>query len=243
MGKRTGRLSEAKPHHFGSKKRFLLTGMEDSLDASDSEASPPGVCISPQHQAGLRHSSPASSCGFDYLCSRGSWSYMDVAALVSGLPTKNKLASMLKRSIKKEFSSMRMELAHTLQWVEDKEQRLNHHHTAISDLQAQVHRLAMSHHMTLYKLEDQENHNRRNNFYIRGLPEAIRDEDLADTVRENFNSILGKPVTEVLLFDHVHRAFCPRNITTDAPRDVICWLHYYTDKEAIMKKIAGHPLL
>lgn len=54
MGERNGRLSAAKLHHSGSIKHFMVKGMEYSLDASDLEDLQPGVCILPQHQAGLK---------------------------------------------------------------------------------------------------------------------------------------------------------------------------------------------
>lgn len=126
--------------------------------------------------------------------------------------TINELASMLhnlERSMKKEVFSMRSELAHVLQRVEDSKQWLDHHHTASSDLQTQVQRLAMAHHMAMYKLEDQENCNRMSNLRIRGLPETMNYDNLASTKQVILIFILGKQVNDPLHFNHVHRALLP----------------------------------
>lgn len=60
-------------------------------------------------------------------------------------------------------------------------------------------------------------------------------------IRGILNSILGKPFTEPLRFNRVHRALHPRNLSADQPRDVICRLHYIEDKNAIMIKLRGTP--
>lgn len=69
----------------------------------------------------------------------------------------------------------------------------------------------------------------------RGLPEATRDNDLKPLIWGILNTILGNPVTDPLKFDHVH---CDG---TDQPRDVICHLHYFEDKNAIMVKLQSTP--
>lgn len=102
-------------------------------------------------------------------------------------------------------------------------------------------RLELAHRSSLYKLENLENRNRRNNLRIRGLPEATRDTDLEPTIRGVLNSVLGKPVIDPLRFDRVHRALRPHNLATELPRDVVCRLHYFEDKNAIMIKLRGVP--
>lgn len=64
-----------------------------------------------------------------------------VATLVSGLPTKTELVSMLyglERTRKKEISAMLSDHMYVLQWVEDSEQRLDHHTAPIQELQTHV---------------------------------------------------------------------------------------------------------
>lgn len=45
----------------------------------------------------------------------------------------------------------------------------------------------------MYKLEDQENRNRRNNIWGWGLPEVTRDSDLLAMIQGIFNKLLGNP--------------------------------------------------
>lgn len=141
--------------------------------------SPRGSCSASRHRSEPGRHSPATSA-----CSEGeegASKYSGVAALVSDLPTKTELASLfagLERSIKKELSAVRSDLSHVLERVEETELRLDRHATAIRALQNTTRTLSIAHRMALYKIEDQENRNRRNNIRIRGLPEATGDDDL-----------------------------------------------------------------
>lgn len=130
-------------------------------------------------------------------------------------------------------------MSHLLERVEETEKRQASQ--AIKELQVSVKRLALAHHSSLYKLEDLENRNRRNNLRIRGLSEATKDTDLDPTIRGILNTILGKSVTDPLRFDWVHRAFRPRNLAMDLPRDVVCHLHYFEDENTIMIKLWDTP--
>ncbi|PIO31496.1 hypothetical protein AB205_0176850, partial [Aquarana catesbeiana] len=165
-----------------------------------------------------------------------------MSTLMSGL--KKELAGMfhsLEKSIKKEITAVRSDMSHILVRVEETEQRQDTQAVAIKDLQDTVTQLAFAYRASMYKLEDLENRNRRNNIRVRGLPEATGDSDLEPSIRGIFNSILGNPVTAPLCFDRVHRALRPRIANSDLPRDVICRLHYLEDKNAIMTKMRGLP--
>lgn len=172
----------------------------------------------------------------------GSPAGSEMNTLMSGL--KKELAGMfhsLEKSIKKEISAVRSDMTHILTRVEETEQRQDTHDLAIKELQDTVTQLASAHRASLYKLEDLENRNRRNNIRVRGLPEATGDNDLEPSIRGIFNTILGNSATAPLRFDRVHRALRPRNAKSDQPRDVICRLHYFEDKNAIMMKMRGLP--
>lgn len=123
-----------------------------------------------------------------------------------------------------------------LERVEKTEQRLDRHATAIRALQVTTRNLSIAHRMARYKIEDQENRNRKNNIHIRGLPEATRDDDLVTFFRGIFNSLLGNPADHPLKLDRVHRALCPRNLSSNVPRDDICRVLYYEEKELFMRK-------
>lgn len=142
----------------------------------------------------------------------------------------------LEQVIKKEVSAVRSDLSRVLERVEESEQRLDRHVAAIRLLQTNTRQLAITHRMALYKTEDQKNRNRRNNIRIRGLPQATRDDDLLPSIQGIFNTLLGLPAENFLKIDRVHRALRPRNLSSDIPRDVICRVHHYPEKELIMKK-------
>lgn len=241
MRKRSGKPLPKKGSSTGSIKRFLAVDPDDPEDMDGLGRSPRGVSSStspaPRHRPERRHCSPASSACTEEedIASRHS----GVAALVSDLPTKTELASMLlslERAIKKEVSAVRSDLSQVIERVEESEQRLDRHAAAIGNLQSTTRTLAIAHRMALYKIEDQENRNRRNNIRIRGLPEATGDEDLLPSIRGIFNGMLGQAADYPLKIDRVHRALRPRNLSSDTPRNVICQVHYYDEKELIMKK-------
>lgn len=172
----------------------------------------------------------------------GSPAGSEMTTLMSGL--KKELAGMfhnLEKSIKKEITAVRTDMSHILVRVEETEQRQDTQALAIKEMQDTVTQLAIAQRASLYKLEDLENRNRRNNIRVRGLPEATGDSDLEPSIRGIFNTIMGNPVTAPLRFDRVHRALRPRNTNSDQPRDVICRLHYFEDKNAIMMKMRGLP--
>lgn len=64
----------------------------------------------------------------------------------------------------------------------------------------------------------------------------IKEEDLPFVVMGIFNIILDQPESKPISFDRIHRASRPQNLTEDKPRDVLCKLHYFEEKSAIMKK-------
>lgn len=90
--------------------------------------------------------------------------------------------------------------------------------------------------MALYKIEDQENRNRWNNIRVRGLLEATGDDDLLPSLRGIFNGLLGRAADSPLKIDRAHRALRPHNLSSEIPRDIICRIHYYNEKELIMRK-------
>lgn len=78
-------------------------------------------------------------------------------------------------------------MSHLLVQVKDTEKWQDIHEEAIKELQDTVTQLALAHCSTLYKLEDLENWNRRNNLRFRGLPEATKDGDLEVMIRGVLN--------------------------------------------------------
>uniref|UniRef100_A0A8C5M0Z8 Uncharacterized protein n=1 Tax=Leptobrachium leishanense TaxID=445787 RepID=A0A8C5M0Z8_9ANUR len=84
-------------------------------------------------------------------------------------------------------------------------------------------------------LDDVDNRGRRNNLRIRGFPEPQGpSEDIPALLRTLFNPLLQRPLEAPLLFDRAHRALRAKGAPSSAPRDIICRLHYYVDKERIL---------
>lgn len=75
-----------------------------------------------------------------------------------------------------------------------------------------------------------EDRSRRNNLGLMGLPEATGTEDLQVTVSAIFRMVLKSPQLTVEM-DRVHRALGPRSNDPERPRDVICCLHCYPQKQ------------
>lgn len=84
-------------------------------------------------------------------------------------------------------------------------------------------------------LEEMEDRSRRNNLRLRGIPEATGPEDLAEWVTAIFLSLLETPPPS-LAIDRVHRTLGPKSADPDRPRDVLCRLHRYSQKENILCK-------
>lgn len=84
--------------------------------------------------------------------------------------------------------------------------------------------------------EDMEDRSRRNNLRLRGLPEATGTEDLSATALAIFRSIDGVVLPTHVTIDRIHRALGPRSADPARPRDVICKLHHYTQKDHIIRK-------
>lgn len=223
LGKRSGKGSVAHLTTAGSIQRYLAAERSSpGTRSGQARASRPSIFPS-SHAAFVRESPSASSYCLGLMDDLGSPAGSEMTTLVSGL--KKELAGMfhsLEKSIKKEITAVRADMSHILVRVEETEQRQDSHATAIKELQETVTQLALAHRASLYKLEELENRNRRNNLRVRGLPEATRDNDLEPSICGIFNTILGNPVPDPLRFDCVHHALRPCNVMSDKPRDVIC---------------------
>lgn len=72
-------------------------------------------------------------------------------------------------------------------------------------------------------------------FYIRGLPEKYHNADLPVIVQRLFHQIMGESISEAMEVDRVHRVKSTAYQNKEKPRDVICKMHKYSVKEAIMR--------
>lgn len=83
-------------------------------------------------------------------------------------------------------------------------------------------------------LEDIEDRSCRNNLQLRGIPEDTDTENLGETVKGIFRTVLEDPDADVML-DREHSAQGPRCTGPTRPRNVVCLLHRYTQKKIILR--------
>lgn len=125
----------------------------------------------------------------------------------SQLPTKDEMAEMFSRlelSLKGEMATLHGDLNQILKRVEETEEKLDKHVAEMKELNEQMEGLQREQRHMRYKIEDQENRNRRKNLRIRGLPET-QGELLQDKMDKVFVPLLGRSTTEKNMFERVHR--------------------------------------
>lgn len=83
--------------------------------------------------------------------------------------------------------------------------------------------------------EDFENRSCRNNLQIQGLPKATGPENLQETILAILKRVLSPDPPATMEFDWVHRALGPKPQDPDRPRDVICRLHRYSQKDQVLR--------
>lgn len=156
-------------------------------------------------------------------------------AYIKALPTKHDFETYvqrLERSYKQEITELRKDVTSRLEEVEHEVEEntstLQAHEAILHDHTLQIQQL-------IYHQDDQENRARRNNIRIRGLPESVENTDLSPAVIAIFNDLLHKEKEAPIELDRVHRALGPKNPNLEHPRDVICRVHFYAIKDAIMK--------
>lgn len=142
----------------------------------------------------------------------------------------------LETSIKGEMATLHKDLNHILRRVEGREEQLDVQAVTIKDLKEQMVRLQRDQRDAMYRLEDQENRNRRKNLRIRGVPD-MQGEDLQVKMDKIFGHLLGLKETEKIKFERVHRVRKPATLAAEISRDIIARFHYFQDKEQIWQSL------
>lgn len=110
------------------------------------------------------------------------------------------------------------------------------HDTEIQQLQLSSH----THDVLLRELhrhlEDLDNRGRLHILRVRGLPESVGHNQLAQATIAIFNDLLGRPPESPIEYERLHRALKPRGRDTDLPRDVVCCLVNFKIKEEILRR-------
>lgn len=70
-------------------------------------------------------------------------------------------------------------------------------------------------------LEDLDNRGRRHNIRIQGLPEAVEQPQLEQTMIEFFNILLDRPPETPNSMERIHRSVWPAPGVNKPPRDVV----------------------
>lgn len=92
-------------------------------------------------------------------------------------------------------------------------------------------------------MEDLDNRGRRRNLRVRGIPETVEGPQLQAAVWGIFNTLLGRPPDALVEMERCHRALRPRGRDTDPPRDAVCCLVSFTQKEDILCLARNHAHL
>ncbi|KAM9311579.1 rap guanine nucleotide exchange factor 6-like [Gastrophryne carolinensis] len=165
-----------------------------------------------------------------------------IRAILQCLPTKAELkadleavAVTIERALRREIEDLQQKSSALDTKIASLEDSRTDHETRLVALE----RAQELHHQQLIDLrlqtDDQENRNRRNNLKIRGIPESVRSETLRPLAMEMFNFMLGRPPDAELLIDRIHRVAGRPARAPQAPRDVLCRIHFFTIKEDILR--------
>lgn len=155
------------------------------------------------------------------------------------LPTKSEILKMFKKledTIKSETNKIQENLGHMLVRLEETENKVEEQVEKITKLQEQVKKSRCELRNMAYKIEDQENRNRRQNLRLRGIIEEER-EDLKKKMEEIFNLILGEATESQIKIERVHRIRKPPNLPAGLPRDIILRFQYYEDRVKIWRRL------
>lgn len=158
---------------------------------------------------------------------------------LSNLPTRQEMSGMvedIKSTIKAAVEDLRADLgalAGRVSEVEDKEEASR---GAIKTLD----KIAWSHNRHLVEmsrhLEDLDNRGRRNNLRVRGIPESVEQEEIPTALTTIFNQLLQVPEETPIDLVRAHRALRPKAQEDQAPRDIVCCLADFKQKEEILSK-------
>lgn len=162
----------------------------------------------------------------------------DLKRLLRNVATKedvDSIALRVEKSLRKEVDNVQQQVA-TLDnrmgefdsFKEDCTRNFSELRNSQASFQRQVLELQL-------QQDDTENRSRRNNVKVRGIPESIATSALKDTLTDIFNSLLNNPPGSEIEIDRAHRINSRPNTDPQAPRDILCRIHFFTMKEKISK--------
>lgn len=129
--------------------------------------------------------------------------------------------------------------------VEEVEEQVSDHERRILVLEQKLIETQRTNEKLSAKINDLEGHSRRNNIKIVGIPEGEESgrptEFVTGLIPKLFGaSNLSKPVT----VDRAHRVPLPRrNMDTKRPRTIIARIHFYQEKELLLRLSRNQELI
>ena len=172
-------------------------------------------------------------------------SQRDEPRMDTHIPTKVELEGMLMRlenAIRKEISVLRTDITHILERVERVETKMEKQELELNELKNQHQIMKQNQRLLQYRLEDQENRNRRKNLRIRSIKEE-KGEDLRKIMNSLFLPLLDNDPEVPLKIERVHRLGRIREGGDKWARDIIVRFSYFEDKAEIWSKLRRKPSL
>ncbi|KAM9319837.1 protein mono-ADP-ribosyltransferase PARP4 [Gastrophryne carolinensis] len=157
---------------------------------------------------------------------------------LQALPSKTDLESMalrIEKAVRKDIEDLQQQTA-TLDTrvtaVERSREELSRELSELAGLQREVRRQQKE--MQLH-LDDLENRGRRNNVKLRGIPEEMGGDRLRTVAQSIFNSLLDRRPETTYRIERIHRVMSRPQGGPGSPRDVLCRLLSFEDREEIVK--------
>ncbi|KAM4040915.1 uncharacterized protein ACNLHF_012161 [Anomaloglossus baeobatrachus] len=216
---------------------------------------PPVQSLGHQQQGATTYTRPAAlattasctdadnSCASPVLTSQGMEvlsELKDLRACINAIPSRedmDMIVARLEKAYCAELSTLRANVQKNDSQVQSQANKIQSIQSDVFSHQQSLDAHAQQIHYLTEALDDAENRGRRNNLRIRGLPEEVDSRDLPRVLQRVFNKILDAPPANEIELDRAHRALGPRSSDPNRPRDVICRVHHYVQKEAIQQKL------
>lgn len=162
----------------------------------------------------------------------------DIRQILKALPTKNDIKEMLAQwtgEWKAELIELRSNAQAVNVRVTSLEDTRGLEMARADRMEAQLNSYDRQLNAMQLQMEEYEDRSRRNNVRIKGVPESIGGEVLRTTIVAILNQILGKPPTDHIELDRVHRVPAVSDPLSDRIRDVLCRVHFFTIKDEIVR--------
>ncbi|OCT96570.1 hypothetical protein XELAEV_18008776mg [Xenopus laevis] len=160
----------------------------------------------------------------------------DLRSLLSDLPTKADLAHLLseiKTSVKQEVTALQAELSKLSDKITTLETAQAATDSKSISLSAKLDNQARQIYLLRRAAEDSENRNRRCNVRVRGISEEVDLPEARQLTEDLFRQLLGLDRDSMIRIERFHRVTTGRQ---GKPRDILCCMHHFTQKEEILRK-------